>query len=70
MRLMLAFCAGAISMLLFLTPGDIDYKGLLDKEKRAEMINFDKAVEKVEKIPGLASYYACQAEKYIRRGDE
>ena len=63
--MLLAFFAGAISMLFFLTPGKIKLDDLLDDSKRAEMVDFDRAAARTEEARDIALFYAYKAKRYI-----
>ncbi len=68
--MIVAYCAGAITMLWFVTPGKIDFKNILNQEKLQESVNFDYAAKKVEKLPekvtNMAGFYAVHAQKYVK----
>ena len=66
LRMLLAFFAGAITMLFFLSPGEIRMQDLLDREKRTQVADFDQAADRVEKANTLALYYAGRAKQYIK----
>ncbi len=63
LTLLLAFFAGAICMFLFLTPGKVQYKDVLDPVKRQEMVDFQHAAKRVE---SMTDYYAYQAKRYVK----
>ena len=65
---LLTFFIGAISMLLFLTPGETRYQDLLDPVKRTEMVDFDRVAQRVESVGDktMSIYYAYQAKRYIK----
>jgi len=50
--LLMAFCLGAVGMLLLLTPGEIKFsdkvKALGDREKREEIVSFESARDRVD----------------------
>ena len=50
LRILLAYFVGAITMLLFLTPGKVSLNDLLDPEKRDHLADFDQAADKVEEF--------------------
>jgi hypothetical protein len=65
-RLLFAFLAGAISMLLLLTPGKLQWQTLFDKDSWAKTPDFEKAAERVENAPDMAVFYACKAKEYVK----
>ncbi|MCF7958645.1 MAG: hypothetical protein K9M57_09385 [Phycisphaerae bacterium] len=66
LTLLLTFFAGAISMFLFLTPGKVHYRDILDPGKRQEMADFTNAAKQVERVGDMATYYAYRAKHYIK----
>jgi len=48
--MLVAFFAGAISMLVFLAPGQINFQELLDENKRSRIADFDQASVKLERF--------------------
>jgi len=66
LRFLLAFLAGAISMLLLLSPGKLQLQTLFDKDSWAKTPDFEKAAERVENAPDIAVFYACKAKEYVK----
>lgn len=66
LRMLLAFFAGAVTMLFILAPGQVRLTDLLDQEKRAKVVNFNLAADNVEKVSDLTVFYAHCARRYVR----
>ncbi len=77
-KVLVAYFAGAITMLVFLSPGKFKLEDLQNytprniaqPEKRAELVDFNQAARRVEKAGFMADYYARQAKKYIQTAGE
>ncbi len=65
LKMLLAFFAGAISMLIFLTPGDFKIGDLMDPDKRAEIVDFNQAAVRIEQANDDTLYYAYQVREYV-----
>ncbi len=66
--LLISFFAGAITMLVFLSPGQMEVqniKKLLTQGEKPKVNNFQQTADKVEKVNDMARFYANQAGKYI-----
>jgi len=66
LRMLLAFFAGAITMLFILAPGQVRIREIFDQKKRSEMIDFNQAADRVERANDLAVFYAHRARQYVR----
>ncbi len=64
--LLMAYFAGAISMLLFLTPGKLDIDKLRNSEQRKEIADFEKAAEKIEEMTNEALLHFYHSRRYIK----
>lgn len=64
--MLIAFFAGVISTLFFLTPGKVQLKDLLVEKERDKLVDFDQAADRVEKANDLALFYASKAGRYIK----
>ena len=65
LRFLMVYFAGAISMLVFLTPGKIPLKDLFNRDRLSHLADFDHAADKIENISDLAGLYSSKAYHYI-----
>ena len=65
LRMLLAFFAGAVTMLFILAPGQVRLEDLLDQEKRSEVVDFNRAADRIERASDLTAFYAHRARRYI-----
>lgn len=66
LRLLLAYFAGAVSMLFLLVPGEIRLPDLREPHKLAEKVNFTHAADKVEEAGDLAIFYSFKAKQMLK----
>ncbi len=73
LRTLIVFCFGAVSMLVFLTPSNVDFverfKVLTDEDKREEIVDFEHAADKIEDTSESVRKAVNRfcAEKFVRR---
>ncbi|MCK4627842.1 MAG: hypothetical protein KAT56_02500 [Sedimentisphaerales bacterium] len=66
LRMLMAFFAGAVTMLFILTPGQVRIKDIFDQQQRSKMIDFNQAADRVERANDLTLFYANRARRYLR----
>ena len=66
LRLLLAYFAGATSMLFLLVPGEISLPDLREPQRLADKVDFTRAADKVEKAGDLALFYSFKAKQLLR----
>ena len=66
LRMLMAFFAGALAMLVFLAPGQLPVNDLLDKERRSQIVDFNLVADNIETMTDSALLFAGAAKEKLK----